>query len=131
VEKCEPSPLFVQASRFRFDETVERLADAIEKAGMSVFSRIDHCAAAKAVGLHIPPTMVLLYGNPAKGTLVMMASSAAALDLPLRLLVRENDRGAVTLSFHPVVDMLLRLGVPLEVAARMEPAQTVLLGAIA
>lgn len=113
-----------------FARTLERLTGAIETAGMKIFARIDHAAAAAAVGLAMPPTMVLIYGSPRGGTPLMLASPQAALDLPLRVLLREGADGQVLVSFHPVIAMLTKAGVPVALAERLEPAQRLLLETI-
>jgi uncharacterized protein (DUF302 family) len=117
-------------SSLGFQSTVDRLVATIEKAGMTVFARIDHAAGAKEVGIAMPPTVVLLYGNPKGGTPIMLASPLAALDLPLRVLVREDDAGRALVSLHPIAAVLRRAGVPEELAIRLEPAQRVLIDAI-
>ena len=118
------------ASPLSFAETVERLSSAIAKAGMTLFAKIDHAAAAHAVGLALPPTLVLIYGNPKGGTLVMQATPQAALDLPLRALVREAEDGRTLIAFHPAGEMLQHAGVSAETAAKLEPAQQLLRNAL-
>ena len=118
------------SSALGFEPTLERLLKTIEKAGMIVFARIDHAAGAREVGMEMPPTVVLLYGHPKGGTPIMLVSPLAALDLPLRVLLRENDDGQTLLSFHPIAAMLQQAGVPEELAKRLEPAQRVLVEAI-
>jgi uncharacterized protein (DUF302 family) len=113
-----------------FRQTLERLMGAIEASHMRIFASIDHAAAAKEVGLSMPPATVLIYGNPKGGTPLMLASPAAALDLPLRVLVREDVDGRTFVSFHPVVPMLVKVGVPESFAARLAPAQEVLINAL-
>jgi uncharacterized protein (DUF302 family) len=120
-------------SGMAFAPTLERLVRAIEAAGMTVFARIDHAAGAREVGMEMPPTVVLLYGHPRGGTPIMQAAPQAALDLPLRVLVREDAAaggGRVLVSFHPVAPMLRQAGVPDALAARLEPAQRLLIDAI-
>jgi uncharacterized protein (DUF302 family) len=119
------------ASRFDFGETLQRLTDAIEGAGMSVFASIDHAAGARGVGLSMPPTTVLLYGSPRGGTPLMQAHPRAALDLPLRVLVREAPDGTVLAAFHPIAGLLAGAGVPEDMAARLAPAQMLLAKTIA
>ena len=113
-----------------FGRTLERITVAIEAAGLTIFARIDHAAAAEAVGLHMPPTTVIIYGNARGGTPVMLAAPNAALDLPLRVLVREDAGGDVVVAFHPVGGMLEKAGVPPDMAARLAPAQQLLIGAM-
>ncbi len=119
-----------KASGLSFDRTLERLVEAIERAGMTVFARIDHAANARGVGATMPPATVLIYGNAKGGTPIMVATPQAALDLPLRALVQERAEGRVVVAFHPVAELLRRAGVPQEAAARLEPAQRILVQAI-
>jgi uncharacterized protein (DUF302 family) len=113
-----------------FRPTVAILTAAIARAGMTLFAIIDHAASAAEAGLLMPPTMVLIYGNPKGGTPVMLKTPSAALDLPLRVLVREDSTLGVVVAFHPVTKMLERAGVDPVVAAKLEPAQQSLLGEI-
>ena len=123
--------LIERESPFGFGPTVERLSAAIGAAGLTIFARIDHAAGAGRAGLAMPPTIVLIYGHPSGGTPIMLAAPVAALDLPLRVLVREREDGRTVVAFHPATPMLRALGVPDDLAARLEPAQDLLLKALA
>jgi uncharacterized protein (DUF302 family) len=113
-----------------FQPTVDRLVAAIEKAGMSVFATIDHAGGAKAEGMSMPPTIVLIYGQARGGTPVMQANPAAALDLPLRVLIREDANGETLIAFHPIEQTLAPYKVPGEFADRLAKAQQLLINAI-
>lgn len=117
-------------SDFSFPETVNRLVEAIEKVGMNLFAKIDHAAGATEVGMAMPPTVVLLYGHARGGTPVMQAAPAAALDLPLRVLVRQTERGETVIAFHPARKMLSPYPIPGELVERLAKAQQLLVGAI-
>jgi uncharacterized protein (DUF302 family) len=119
-----------RVSGLPFRQTLERIEQAIEAAGMTIFARIDHAAGAQTVGMTMPPTVVLLYGNPRGGTPIMLANPRAALDLPLRVLVREDAEGRALMSFHPIGPLLQASEVPAELAARLEPAQRLLVDAL-
>ena len=117
-------------SSLSFAETVEILVDTIEKVGMNVFAKIDHAAGARDVGMHLPPSVVLIYGHARGGTPVMQAAAAAALDLPLRVLIRETERGETVIAFHPVRQVLGRYAILTELVERLAKAQQLLVGAI-
>ncbi|WP_417232663.1 DUF302 domain-containing protein [Brevundimonas sp.] len=73
-------------------DTVARLTAAIDASGASVIAVVDHRANAVKAGLDLPETTVVLFGNPAVGTPLMLANRRAALDLPLEILVwRDGD----------------------------------------
>ena len=113
-----------------FAPTMKRLVEIIEAAGMRIFARIDHAAGAHEVGLAMPPTVLLIYGHPKGGTPIMLAAPKAALELPLRVLVREDTDGSTRISFHPIAPLLRDAGAPEELVTRLEPAQHVLLEAL-
>lgn len=113
-----------------FAPTLERLERAITAAGLTIFARIDHAAGARAAGLEMPPTTVLIYGHARGGTPLMLAAPHVALDLPLRVLVRQDAAGAVLVGFHPAADMLRDAGVPEALATRLDPAQGLLVKAL-
>jgi uncharacterized protein (DUF302 family) len=119
-----------RTSSLPFEGTVKRLVSAIEKGGMTIFAKIDHAANARDVGLTMPPATVLIYGSPKGGTPIMFDTPLAALDLPLRVLVREGADGKTVIAFHPVAALLCRSGVPQDAALRLEPAQLMLLAAV-
>jgi uncharacterized protein (DUF302 family) len=113
-----------------FAPTLERVAKAIESHGMTIFARVDHAAGARSVGLAMPPTIVLLYGNPKGGTPLMLAAPQAALDLPLHVVVRENENGKGVVAFHPAAPLMKRAGVPDALAGKLDPAQAILTEAV-
>lgn len=100
-----------------FDDTVATLRQGLAEQGMTIFAEIDHAGAATRAGLKMPSTKVLMFGNPKAGTPLMLAAPDVALDLPLRVLVRERD-GRVEVLMHPVSN----LNLPPELRNRLAPA---------
>ena len=105
------------------------MTEAITAAGFKVLARIDHSDGARRAGLMMPPAVVLIYGHAKGGTPIMLAAPQSALDLPLRVLVREAGEGTVV-SFRPIAPVLLQAGVPEDLAHRLDPAQHLLVKAI-
>ena len=81
-------------------ETVARLRAVLEAKGITLFALIDHSGEAAKAGLHMPDTKLLIFGNPAAGTPVMLSAPSTALDLPLKILVAEDQSGRVTVSWN-------------------------------
>jgi uncharacterized protein (DUF302 family) len=136
LEHQEPAPLGDTAGvwHVRSSEgvarTAERITDAARAAGLEVFATIDHRAAALAYGLVMPSALVILYGHPKGGTPAMVAAPDAALELPLRVLVRDGDAGEVIVAWRPVGAALRGLGVPAEVLDRLESSQRLIREAV-
>ncbi|MBV8163250.1 MAG: DUF302 domain-containing protein [Candidatus Eremiobacteraeota bacterium] len=99
-----------KSSRFGYGETLERLTDAIIKAGNTIFASIDQSAAARSVGSTLRPTTLLIFGNPKGGTFLMEAFPLVALELPLKLLIWEED-SKVNLSYVPMSEIAARYSV--------------------
>lgn len=87
-------------SRYAFDETVARLETEIAARRATVFAVIDHAGEAARVGLAMPPTKLLIFGNPQAGTPLMLAAPSLALDLPLKILVWQETDGSVWMAFN-------------------------------
>ena len=81
-------------------ETAGHLESLLRGKGMKIFARIDQAAEAKAVGLAMRPMILLIFGNPAAGTPLMVQHPSLAVDLPLKALVWESADGKVWLSYN-------------------------------
>lgn len=73
--------------------TLDRFATAVREAGWIVFAEVDHVAAARDAGMTLRARTVVLFGNPRAGTSGMAANPTLAIDLPMRVLVWEDDQG--------------------------------------
>jgi uncharacterized protein (DUF302 family) len=80
-------------------DTVSRLLEMAGARGMKVFAAIDQAAEARNVGQSLRETILVIFGSPAAGTPVMVAAPLSALDLPLKVLVWE-DEGRTTVSYY-------------------------------
>jgi uncharacterized protein (DUF302 family) len=98
-----PGPIVSLPSLHDFATTLERLEDAIAAAGLTVVIAIDHGANAADAGLELPPSVVLVFGNPAAGTPLMREARTLALDLPQRMLVWEDEAGVAFVTWRDPV----------------------------
>lgn len=90
----------VLESKYDFDKTVTVLQDTLKEKGMTVFATIDHQAAAKEAGLEMQPAIVIVYGTPKAGTPLMVKDPMLALQLPLKVLVTEANKGKVEVMLN-------------------------------
>jgi uncharacterized protein (DUF302 family) len=94
------------------DETVQRLQNILRSKDITVFALIDHSGEAAKVGIKMPSTKLLIFGNPKGGTPLMLAAPGIALDLPLKILVAEDAQGKVWLSYNSPEYLKQRYGLP-------------------
>jgi uncharacterized protein (DUF302 family) len=73
------------------DRVEERLREALDKRGMTLVTMVDHSASAERASLSLPPTRMFLFGNPDVGTPMMQCQGSLGLDLPQKMLLREED----------------------------------------
>jgi uncharacterized protein (DUF302 family) len=92
-------------------DTIDRLAAAVTAKGMTVFARIDHAGGARAVGLELRPTELLVFGAAKGGTPLMQAQQTIGIDLPLKALAWEDADGKVWLTCNDPAWLAARHGI--------------------
>jgi uncharacterized protein (DUF302 family) len=96
------------------DETVAKLKGILESKGVKLFALVDHSSEAEKTGMKMPPTKLLIFGNPKGGTPLMLASPSVAIDLPLKILVAEDVSGKVWISYNSPEYLKERHNLPAE-----------------
>ncbi|MFC5431916.1 DUF302 domain-containing protein [Paraburkholderia denitrificans] len=122
-----PASVLTFVSAFDVDTTLAKLKTALTTAGAVVFADVDQRAAAAQVGLQLRRTRLVLFGNPKAGTPVMAANPHAALELPLRLVVWEDDARRTHVDYYDVARPLSGLyGIPTGLVAPLLHVPTLL-----
>jgi uncharacterized protein (DUF302 family) len=99
-------------------DTVKRLEDVIAAKGLKLFAVVNHSGEAEAHGLSLRDTKVVIFGSPVAGTPVMQAAPLAALDLPLKVLVWDDD-GQTKLNYLAPAAFAERYGLDAGLAAKL------------
>jgi uncharacterized protein (DUF302 family) len=92
--------LVSQKSAYDAPETARRFRAAAEQAGLTIFAEVDHGKNATEVGLELGPCILLVFGNPRAGTLLMQRNLEAGIDLPLKALVWTDGNGDTWLGWN-------------------------------
>lgn len=87
-------------SNHSVDETVDRVTNILQAKGITLFALVDHSGEAEKMGMKMPPTKLLIFGSPKAGTPLMLASPSIAIDLPLKILVWQDEQGKVWVSYN-------------------------------
>jgi uncharacterized protein (DUF302 family) len=104
-------------TNYTVEEAVAKVKTLLQTKGIKLFAVIDHSGEAEATGLKMPPTKLLIFGNPKGGTPLMLAAPTVAIDLPLKLLIWEDADGKRWISYtspqylkqrHALPDELLK-----------------------
>lgn len=106
--------LVSRKSRHSVDELVSRLQHLFQERAIKLFALVDHSGEAASVGLQMRPTKLLIFGNPKGGTPLMLASPSIAIDLPLKILVAEDEQGETWISYNTPEYLQARHGLPPE-----------------
>ena len=92
--------IITKVSSQSFEDTYAKLRNIIDNnPNLKILMELDHQANAAKVDLQLPPTRIIMFGNPKLGTLLMLGGDYTGLDLPQKILVRERD-GQVSLSYN-------------------------------
>ncbi len=111
-------------SNHSVDQTVDKLKAILESKGVKLFALVDHNGEAEKVGLKMPSTKLLIFGNPKGGTPLMLAAPSVAIDLPLKILVAEDPQGKVWISYNSREYLKERHGLPQNLLPNIAVVQT-------
>ncbi|MEM9278090.1 MAG: DUF302 domain-containing protein [Pseudomonadota bacterium] len=81
----------IKNSKHSVQETADKLVAIIDRAPPTLFARVDHAAGAADAGLELPESTMVMFGAPAIGTPIMQQNMKAGLDLPIRVLIWDDN----------------------------------------
>ena len=91
--------------------TIDRLEAALKKKGITIAARWNHAAAAKKAGMTLRPTELLIFGNPKLGTPLMQSNQQVGLELPMKVLAYEDDKGQVWVIYSAPTALAATFGI--------------------
>ena len=108
-------------SAYSVPATVDRLLAALGRRGITVFAPVDHADGARKAGLELADEVVVIFGDPRVGTLLMQADPAVGYELPLRILIWAAG-GQTMIGYRRPTELRddFALGDQLEFLQRME-----------
>jgi uncharacterized protein (DUF302 family) len=111
-------------SNHSVDQTAEKLKGILAAKGVTLFALVDHSGEAEKVGMKMPSTKLLIFGSPKAGTPLMLAAPSIAIDLPLKILVWEDAKGKVWVSYNSAEYLKERHGLPQELLQNIAVVET-------
>jgi len=111
-------------SNHSVEQTVEKLKNILQSKGVTLFALVDHSGEAERVGMKMRPTKLLIFGSPKAGTPLMLAAPSSAIDLPLKILIWEDDQGKVWVSYNSPDYLKERHGLPQELLQNIAVVET-------
>ncbi len=99
--------MMIIKSPYELNETLGRLLKILVEHDMTIFSIIDHSGGAAQVGLTMPDTKLIIFGNPKAGTDLMLADPNFSIDLPLKIVLRKNNERTEIL-YQTVTELAMR-----------------------
>jgi uncharacterized protein (DUF302 family) len=99
-------------SKHSVDDTLGKLQNILEAKEIPVFALVDHSGEAAKVGMKMRPTKLLIFGNPKGGTPLMLAAPSIAIDLPVKILIWQDDQEKVWVSYNTPEYLTERHGLP-------------------
>jgi uncharacterized protein (DUF302 family) len=111
-------------SNHSVEETLEKLKRILQAKAVKIFAVVDHSGEAEKVGLKMPPTKLVIFGNPKAGTPLMLAAPSSAIDLPLKILIWEGNDGKVWVSYNSPAYLQQRHSLPEELLQNISVVET-------
>jgi len=117
-------------SNHSVEETLEKLKRILQAKGVTLFTTIDHSGEAAKVGMKMRPTKLAIFGSPKAGTPLMLAAPSSAIDLPLKILIWEDNEGKVWISYNSPAYLQERHGFPPELLQNIAVVETLAAAAV-
>ena len=111
-------------SNHSVDQSVEKLKGILQAKGVTLFALVVHSGEAEKAGMKMPPTKLLIFGNPKGGTPVMLAAPSIAIDLPLKILIWQDGQGKPWISYDSPEYLQQRPRVPQELMQNLAVVET-------
>jgi uncharacterized protein (DUF302 family) len=111
-------------SNHSVEQTVERLKGILQAKGVTLFALVDHSGEAEKVGMKMRPTKLLIFGSPKAGTPLMQAAPSIAIDLPLKILVWEDESEKVWVSYNSPEYLRTRHDLPSDLLQNVAVVET-------
>jgi len=92
--------IITKSANYTVEEAVNKIKSLLVIRGITLFAVIDHSGEAEAIGMKMPDTKLVIFGNPRGGTPLMLTSPSIAIDLPLKLLVAEDADNRCSISYN-------------------------------
>lgn len=118
AEALSETDVVTKLSARSVSDTVARFRDLLHDKGVKLFAVIDQAAEARDAGLELRETTLVMFGNPAAGTPVMVASPLVALDLPLKIVIWADGR-QTKVSYPATSTLAARYQLSPELAAHL------------
>jgi uncharacterized protein (DUF302 family) len=112
-------------SAYGVSETIRRLKADIADKKIRFFAEIDQATLARNAGIKLRPSTLLIFGNPPLGTQFLASNPDAGLDWPVRVLVQQDQSGAVWAVYTDFDWIARRYGIS-DRAAQFKMASTVI-----
>ena len=93
------------------EETVARIKSSVDAKGIRYFIAIDQQQLGAGANLPIRKSTLVLFGNPPLGVQFIQANPYAALDWPVRMLVRETADGSTEIAYTDFAFIAQRYGI--------------------
>jgi uncharacterized protein (DUF302 family) len=76
-----------------FAATVTRITNTIENnPNLTLVTTVNHAENAESVGMELPPTTLVVFGNPILGTPLMQRERTIGIDLPQKMLIWQEEQ---------------------------------------
>jgi len=100
IGSTERDDLLTFSSMHSVNDTASLLVQILEKKGFTIFNKIDHSQSASKIGIDLPETRVIIFGNPKIGSKLMQCSPTIAIDLPQKALIWKGTNNQIWLSVN-------------------------------
>ncbi len=91
--------LQTKESSLSVNKASEKLEKLLKEKEFKLIAKVEHDKAAKNADLELRPTRLFIFGKPQMGSQLMKLNSTIGLDLPMKILIWEDENGKTQVSY--------------------------------
>lgn len=99
MAQSKGEPVVVKSSS-SFEVTTKRLKDAIKGKGLNIVFEANHQNMMKMVGIQSKKSITIGFAKPQMAAKFLQIEPRAALEMPMRITVRELDNGSIVVIYY-------------------------------
>lgn len=119
-----PSPLVLHSLNIPAERVVQNLKQMLNDLNVTLFCIINHSNEAQKSGLELPFEQLLIFGDPKTGTFLMQENPYIGLELPLKILVWQDNQNRSQIAYKDPLFLAQEYGIKqhVEILQKMHDA---------
>ncbi len=111
IGKVFGNDLIYKSSTLDINMLITKIKQDLIAKNLTIFAEFDHRQNALDVKLDLRPTFVIVFGDPAVGTYLMQENQQIAIELPLKLVIWQDENNIANIGYLSIKNLAKQYGI--------------------